>query len=206
MSAATSTTSPGWRRPTHAVGRPLAVAALSPDRDATLPRPGLGAWIAAALVMLSGCSAAWRWGRPRPALALWPLAAAAYVTLCGFPTLSHRSGAVALALGALVAVGILVPPGRGHPSRVMALAAPATAASVAGALLGGFAATMGGGLALPYVTAAWQIVVGAAAVPLLLATGLGVWLLSDPRTSGTRTVASGGSDQAVRESDNRHPG
>jgi hypothetical protein len=187
-----------------AVGRPLALAAAAPDPDATLPRVSLAAWLAAVAVLLAGLALTLRRGRPRLAVLAAPLALLAYVALEGAPSLSARSSTMALALGAVAAALVMVPRrDRIHPTRVIALLAPATAATVAAALVSRVpqAALGGEPMRLPHVTAWCQIALILVAPMFLVGGGLVGAVLSGRRTSGSRTPRSGGSDQPVRRPD-----
>lgn len=171
--------------PRGAVGRPLAEAAVAPDRDATLPRPSRGSIAIAIVVLLLGAAATVRWGQPRAAAIAPGLALVAYVVVFGPPSLSWRQPTAALGLGALASVVVLACPGaRLHPARVIALVVPALAVVVAAGVVAGVPAAVFGGPPprLPYVTAWSQILVGTA-TPALLA---GVTLLG-ALVSGRRT-------------------
>lgn len=81
----------GAPRHAHAQGRTLAVATMNPDRDATLPRPGVLRTALALLVLAAGVAISLFASRGR-VTALWPIGAAlAIVVLHGVPTLSHRA-------------------------------------------------------------------------------------------------------------------
>jgi len=194
----------GVALPPRAVGRPLAVAAATPDAGATLPRVSKLAAIAALLVAALGVAAALRWGRPRVAALAPAFAVAIYLVGCGTPSLSHRDPDIAILLGVIVAAGAIAPRGRLHPARVMALLIPAFSTVIAAALLCRLplAAVGGPPARLPFATAWAQILVGTVTPALLLGVVLGGVVLSGRRTSGKRTETSGGSDQAVRAPDN----
>jgi hypothetical protein len=190
----------------RAVGRPLAVAAAHPDAGATLPRVSTFAYGAALTVVLLGLAIALRWGRPRAAALAPALAIAAYTVACGTPSLSHREPNLAILVGIVAAAAVLAPRGRAHPARVMALVAPALSTGIAAALLCRIpGAAVGGAPArVPFATAWAQVLVGTVTPALLFGFVLAAWLLSERRTkipSGNRTETSGGSDQAVRDSD-----
>jgi hypothetical protein len=97
--------------PRHALaqGRPLAVAAAHPDRDATLPHPG-GVRLAIGLALLAAGVALGLAAARGRVTALWPIAAAiVIVALHGVPTLSQRAPPIVLAVtGALLACIALV--------------------------------------------------------------------------------------------------
>ncbi len=197
----------GVATPAAAVGRPLAIAAAAPDPGATLPRPSPIASAAAIVIMMLGVAAALRWGRPRAAAVAPAVVALAYVVVGGAPSLSARSPAIAVALGAAATAITLLPgrPGRLHLARVIALLVPAVTALIAAAIVARLpGAALGGAPArLPFVTAWWQIVVAAVTPALLVGAALAGAVVSGARTSGTRTAPSGGSDQGVRGPDNR---
>jgi hypothetical protein len=199
----------GIAPPARAVGRPLAVAAVAPDAGATLPRVSMLAAIAAALVVLAGLAAAFRWGRPSAAALAPACVVLAYLVVCGAPSLSFRNPTIASAAGVIAVVAVLAPRlgGRLHPARVMALWIPAFSTGIAAAILLQIPPVR-----LPFATAWAQILVAAATPALLAGAGLlGAVAFVRRRTqrprrnrgilSGNRTATSGGSDQAVRPSD-----
>ena len=193
----------GVALPPRAVGRPLAVAAMFPDPDATLPRASTLSLVVAFVVAAAGLAAAARWGRPRAAAFAPLLALGIYAVACGTPSLSQREPNIALALGALVAAAVVAVPGRLHPARVIALVAPAVSATIAAAILTRLPLALVGGppARLPLATAWTQILVAAVTPMLLVGVALAGAHLSGRRTSGNRTPTSGGSDQAVRRPD-----
>jgi hypothetical protein len=98
----------GVRRHPAAVGRSLDVAVAHPDRDATLPRPGVMRVVAAAVVLACGVLGTLLVvGRRGLLVALWPaITAILVVILHGVPTLSHKASLPLLAIATVLPCGL----------------------------------------------------------------------------------------------------
>lgn len=107
----------GAPRHAHAQGRTLGVAVMSPDRDATLPRPGAARLAIGLALLAAGVAIGLAASRGR-VTALWPIAAAVViVVLHGVPTLSHRASPFVLSVtGGLLAWVAIVVDRRAAPS------------------------------------------------------------------------------------------
>ncbi|MBK7072641.1 MAG: alkaline phosphatase family protein [Myxococcales bacterium] len=151
---------------TGAVGRRLATAMAAPDPDATLPRAGWLARIAAVVTLALTGALALRRARPRWLIAWLPLAVAAYLAWRGVPSLSSRDRAGALAC-ALIAAAPALALARRDRRALGAIAISAGGAALALVIAAGVPPAMLDGTppARPYVTA-W-LDVGAPALALV---------------------------------------